>query len=94
MTRSYRRRFLNKRGHHAGAYVLAEVSLDRDAYNDGTGIPSLTAWMTISDCARVAELDFVMDKFRDASNALAEAVSRRSRRPRWREVPCGSAGRR
>jgi len=28
-TRFYRRRFLNKRGHHAGAYVIASVALDR-----------------------------------------------------------------
>ncbi len=26
--RFYRRRFLNLRGHHAGAYVLADVSIE------------------------------------------------------------------
>lgn len=56
--RYYTRRFLNRRGHHAGAYVLASVE-------DTSRSPDDTAWTDIdfvlSDCGRQIRLDFDVD---------------------------------
>lgn len=46
--RILRRSFLNRRGHHEGAYVLAEMR--RGAMSAGT--------LTISDCLRQVTLEF------------------------------------
>ncbi len=73
MTRFYRRRFLNKRGHHAGAYVLAEVSLERHALHAGSRVESVDAWLTVADCARVTQLDFTANSPSEANNALHKA---------------------
>jgi len=49
----YRRRFLNRRGHHAGAYLIAECGTE--TYRD---FPELSAYLTLADCGRVITLDF------------------------------------
>lgn len=70
--RFYRRRFLNRRGHHAGAYVLADckVSSHRD---DGAIKREVDADLTISDCSRVTTLDFSSFSVADARNSLYKA---------------------
>lgn len=70
MRRFYRRTFLNRRGHHAGAYVLADIFLDRSFAGDRVW---LSAELTLADCSRVATLDFDISSQRDVSNALYKA---------------------
>ncbi len=70
--RYYRRRFLNRRGHHAGAYVLADVHLERFPSGDSSAI-EVCASLTVADCGRVATLDFNMPDARSAANALHKA---------------------
>lgn len=71
--RFYRRRFLNRRRHHAGAYVIADCRID-------TGFPglpsthrSIDATLTVADCSRVTILDFCAHDRATARNALAKA---------------------
>lgn len=64
----YRRRFLNRRGHHAGAYVIAECRLE--TYR---GSQEVDAALTIADCNRIAVLDFSIARKTDAVNALHKA---------------------
>ncbi|MDN5852964.1 MAG: hypothetical protein L0K86_08970, partial [Actinomycetia bacterium] len=59
--RFYRRRFLNKRGHHAGAYVIASIEFERSYRDDGHDV--VDACLTIADCGRVATLDDVVEPF-------------------------------
>ncbi|HET7689132.1 MAG TPA: hypothetical protein VFK41_02030 [Nocardioidaceae bacterium] len=66
--RFYRRRFLNKRGHHAGAYVLADCSIE--TYQS---VAEVAASLTIADCGRVATLNFDVRSESDAGNALYKA---------------------
>jgi hypothetical protein len=66
--RYYRRRFLNQRGHHAGAYVLADISIDRPRRADEGA--AVDANLTIADCGRVATLDFYVHDAAGARNAL------------------------
>lgn len=66
----YRRRFLNRRGHHGGAYVLAQVEVDR---SPSTEAPDVYATLTVSDCRRSTQLDFGVFLDRDAANALHKA---------------------
>jgi predicted Zn-dependent protease len=69
--RFYRRTFLNKRGHHAGAYVLADVSLERGMLSDdGTDV---CAQLTVADCGRITQLDFDVHDRDTAANALHKA---------------------
>lgn len=65
----YRRRFLNRRGHHAGAYVVAEITVDRWGDNDS----HVDASLTVADCSRIATLDFDVYSHSDATNALHKA---------------------
>lgn len=69
--RFYRRRFLNLRGHHAGAYVIADCGVAR-SWNDAR---SIEAELTVSDCSRVVTLDFNFDADNEASvrNSLHKA---------------------
>jgi hypothetical protein len=63
--RYYTRRFLNKRGHHAGGYILAAVedtSRNRDA-QVWTDID-----FTIADCGRLISLSFDADPDRLANS--------------------------
>jgi hypothetical protein len=71
--RFYRRRFLNQRGFHAGAYVLADCQIE--AFRPKTGPPqySVDAYLTVADCGRIATLDFSVDSERSAANALHKA---------------------
>lgn len=69
--RFYRRTFLNKRSHHAGAYVLADVSLELGMLSDdGTDV---CAWLTVSDCSRTTQLQFDAHDRATAANALHKA---------------------
>ena len=69
--RHYRRRFLNRPGFHAGAYVIAEVRVYRRA--DHRTKPSIEASLSIADCSRVADLDFCAYDPADVRNALHKA---------------------
>ena len=64
----YRRRFLNRRGHHAGAFVLAECKVD--TWQDRAAVD---AFLTIADCSRVVTLDLSGATTSDISNALFKA---------------------
>lgn len=64
----YRRRFLNRRGHHAGAYVLAECEIE--TWKDQVG---LEAFVTIADCSRVVTLDLGGGTASEIRNALFKA---------------------
>lgn len=68
----YRGRFLNRRGHHAGAYVIADVDLE--AFRDDTN-KHVAAVLTVSDCARITTLDFFSEDRRTMANALHKAHS-------------------
>lgn len=71
--RFYRRRFLNRRGFHAGAYVIADYKVDAHSYSDGPVEHSVEAVMTIADCGRIVRLDFSADTEAQVSNALFKA---------------------
>lgn len=64
----YRRRFLNRRGHHAGAFVLAECKIV--TYRKR---PELDAAVTIADCSRLVTLDLGGETTSEISNALFKA---------------------
>lgn len=68
--RFYRRRFLNRRGHHAGAYVLADCTVEEWAKD-----VSVDATLTIADCSRLVTLDFSFGSsdHAQASNAFHKA---------------------
>lgn len=68
--RLYVRRFLNRRGHHAGAYVLASVS---DTSTDQA--KDAEAWIEfeIGDCARRVSLDFPLRDRSSRLNSVAKA---------------------
>jgi hypothetical protein len=53
----YRRTFLNRPGHHAGAYVIA--SIQRGIDEDGSSW--VDADLTVADCRTVTTLDFWID---------------------------------
>ncbi|MFN8169298.1 MAG: hypothetical protein U0S36_10995 [Candidatus Nanopelagicales bacterium] len=53
----YRRTFLNRPGHHAGAHVIAEIEetvSETDRYVDAS--------LTIADCSRQVTLDFSLER--------------------------------
>ena len=76
--RYYTRRFLNKRGHHAGGYVLAYVEnttarRDKNVYADID--------LTIADCGRQISLGFDVDpeylaNSLDKVDVLVDALTR------------------
>lgn len=72
-SRFYRRRFLNRRGHHAGAYVLADCQLDAYRPKDRPATYAVDAVLTVADCGRVATLDFAVHSEASARNALYKA---------------------
>lgn len=64
------RKFLNKPGHHAGAYVLAEVE-DSTKHKKGKhGWPYVHVDLTLADCSRVVSLDFDLSTSRQRANSL------------------------
>lgn len=71
--RFYRRRFLNRRGFHAGAYVLADCQVD--VFRPVSGAPqySIDAQLTVADCGRIATIDFAAGDEAAARNALHKA---------------------
>jgi hypothetical protein len=70
--RYHRRRFLNRRGHHAGAYVIADVHLERFGAGTSRAV-AVCASLTIADCGHAATLDFDMPDARSSANALYKA---------------------
>ena len=64
--RFYRRRFLNRPGYHAGAYVLADCRIVRDR----DGQREIDADLVIADCSRITSLDLSAYNPQDAGNAL------------------------
>lgn len=70
MRRFYRRTFLNRRGCHAGAYVLADVFMKRSHDRQRVW---LNAELTVADCGRAVTLDFDIRSKRDITNALHKA---------------------
>ncbi|SEE76124.1 hypothetical protein [Ruania alba] len=73
----YRRRFLNRRGHHAGAYALAQVRTEA-SWEPGSDDRRVDAQLTLADCGRVVSLEFDVDTAGDARNALYKARLLRS----------------
>lgn len=68
----YRRRFLNRRGHHAGAYVIADLQVER--WRDGAESgQAIYADLTVADCSRIARLDFSARNAAELTNALSKA---------------------
>jgi hypothetical protein len=64
------RKFLNKPGHHAGAYVLAEVE-DSTKHKKGKhGWPYVHVDLTLADCSRVVSFDFNLSSAKDRANSL------------------------
>lgn len=94
MYRFYSRKFLNLRGHHGGAYVLAVVQHTAD------DSPWSDIILELADCSRRVALEFplysaadrrnsvrkarliaeIAAQFADAVEAEAQAVARRPRR--------------
>jgi hypothetical protein len=76
LRRFYRRRFLNRRGFNAGAYVLADCRVEsyRPVGRAG-GKPehSIDAYLTVADCGRIATLDFCVHRDAEVANALYKA---------------------
>lgn len=66
----YRHRFLNRPGHHAGAYTIAEVRVYAALKNRKGHVG---ASLVIADCSRVVELDFYAADEPSAINALHKA---------------------
>lgn len=64
----YRRRFLNRRGHHAGAYVIAACQIE--TWQERAEVD---ASVTIADCRRVVTLDLSGATTSEISNALFKA---------------------
>jgi hypothetical protein len=64
--RYYTRRFLNKRGHHAGGYILAAVE---DTSKRKDDFDWVDIEFTIADCGRQISLDFGVGS-KDLANSL------------------------
>jgi hypothetical protein len=71
--RFYRRRFLNRRGFHAGAYVLADCQVETFRRPNAAPQHSIDADLTIADCGRVVTIDFCVSNEAAARNALHKA---------------------
>ncbi|MCA1704594.1 MAG: hypothetical protein LC808_15565 [Actinobacteria bacterium] len=70
---SYRvriRKFLNKPGHHAGAYLLAEVEDSRKHKKGKHDWPYVHVDLTLADCSRVVSFDFDLSSARRRANSL------------------------
>jgi hypothetical protein len=70
--RFYRRTFLNLRGHHAGAYVLADTTVEA-GFDPDEQAKRVSASLSIADCGRVVSLEFDVDSSADVRNALHKA---------------------
>jgi len=70
MNRYYVRKFLNRRGYHGGAYILASIERAPANATSGYGVDT---YMEITDCSRRIELEFPMWSKPDRANSLAKA---------------------
>ncbi len=68
--RFLRRRFLNRRGFHAGAFVIASCEVDEFRPRDLAPRYTVEADLTLADCGRIVSLDFCVSSESDARNAL------------------------
>lgn len=64
------RKFLNKPGFHAGAYVLAEVEDSRKHKKGKHRWPYVHVDLTLADCSRVVSFDFDLSSARQRANSL------------------------
>lgn len=64
------RKFLNKHGFHAGAYVLAEVEDSRKHTKGEHRWPYVHVDLTLADCSRVVSFDFDLSSARQRANSL------------------------
>lgn len=71
--RFYRRRFLNQRGFHAGAYVLADCRVETFRPRGGPPRYDVCADLTVADCGRIVTLEFGVHSESSARNALHKA---------------------
>jgi len=69
--RFYIRRFLNRPGHHAGAYLLASVPDTSNWDPDAEGSPWIE--FEIADCSRRVSLDFPLHTRSQRRNSLYKA---------------------
>lgn len=70
MNRFYARKFLNRPGHHAGAYVLAVV--EQSTVDDGPDSYREIS-LEISDCFRRVDLEFPMGTASQRANSVRKA---------------------
>ncbi len=70
MNRYYVRKFLNRRGHHSGAYVLAHVER---APANATAHYDVETYLEITDCSRRISLAFPMWTKSDRANSIHKA---------------------
>jgi hypothetical protein len=71
MYRYYCRRFLNRRGHHGGAYVLAIVEALPEGPDDFDWAWELS--LELADCARRVVFDFPLHTYADRQNSVRKA---------------------
>lgn len=71
------RKFLNKKGHHAGAYIIAKITREISTYRSKEGkdkpvIPSVSYdhILTIADCRRIINLDFECNTKKNYKNSI------------------------
>jgi hypothetical protein len=64
------RKFLNKPGFHAGAYVLAEVEDSTKRKKGKHGWPYVHVDLTLADCSRVVSFDFDLSSAKQRANSL------------------------
>ena len=68
------RRFLNRPGHHRGAYIVARVpDVDSCRARGCLHTWCYDAVLDIADCSRVVQLDFDMETAVQRRNAIAKA---------------------
>ena len=68
MNRFFVRKFLNRAGHHGGAYVLAIVTKTKES-DEHDGYANLE----LADCSRRVSFDFPMWSARDRENSVRKA---------------------
>jgi hypothetical protein len=69
--RFYCRRFLNLRGHHAGAYVLAIVEALPKGSTDSRWAREIS--LELADCSRRVAFDFPLETAADRRNSIRKA---------------------
>jgi hypothetical protein len=65
------RKFLNRPGHHGGAYVLAEVEDSTHLEMDRNELQSwVNITLVLSDCSRMVSYDFNLETASERKNSL------------------------